>query len=84
MASLQPADRTDLTRTSEMDRRFTEAELRMDLRFERMDAQFEALEHKLTASFESAFGKQTKWVVGGMGALAVSMLGIVISILTLG
>lgn len=106
MASLPPADWTDLARTSdldarflftdtemdrrftetntEMDRRFNEAEHRMELRFEKVDVQFEALEHKLTASFEATLRKQTQWMVGGLGAMAVSMLGVVISILTLG
>lgn len=87
MASLPPMDWSEMA--TKTDLALLKADLgaleeRMGLRFEKVDAQFETLEHKLTATFESALRRQTQWLVGGLGAMAVSMLGVVISFLTLG
>ena len=79
MASLPPMDWSEIATKSDL------AVLRADLGAleDRMDLRFETLEHELTAMFESALRRQTQWMVGGLGAMAVSMFGIVISILTL-
>ncbi len=42
------------------------------------------LELRLTSHLDRALRQQTQWVVGALGAMAVSMLGVVISVLTLG
>ena len=42
------------------------------------------LELRLTSHFDRSLRQQTQWVVGALGAMAVSMLGVVVSILTLG
>ncbi len=80
MASLPPMDWSEIATKSDL------ALLKADLGSleERLDLRFESLEHKLTATFESALRKQTQWMVGGLGAMALSLFGVVISILTLG
>ena len=48
-----------------------------------LDTRFEASELRLMAHVDRSLRQQTQWVVGALGAMAVSMLGVVISVLTL-
>ena len=72
MASLPPMDWSEIATKTDL----ASIEERMELRFD-------SLEHKLTASFEGALRRQTQWFVGGLGAIALSMVGVVTSVLTL-
>jgi len=60
--------------------------LKTDLDLLRTDLEdrFEVFELRLMAHVDRSLRQQTQWVVGGLGAMALSMLGVVVSILTLG
>jgi len=79
MASLPPMDWSEMATKSDLDR----LGQRLDLRFEKIDAQLVSLGYEMRGDFESALRRHTQWLVGGLGAMALSMLGVVVSILTL-
>jgi hypothetical protein len=51
---------------------------------ERFDLKLDSLEHRVVATFESALRTQTQWMVGALGAMALSLFGTVLSVLAWG
>ncbi len=80
MASLPPMDWSEMATKADL------ALLKTDLDLLRTDLEdrFEVFELRLMAHVDRSLRQQAQWVVGGLGAMALSMLGVVISILTLG
>ena len=79
MASLPPMDWSEMATKSDLALLKTDLDLlRTDL-----DARFETFELRLMSQVDRSLRQQTQWMVGGLGAMAVSMLGVVISVLTL-
>ena len=79
MASLPPMDWSEMATKSDLALLKTDLDLlRTDL-----DDRFETFELRLMAQVDRSLRQQTQWMIGGLGAMAVSMLGVVISVLTL-